>query len=114
MVFCSPDCSEIGVIQLRNNLVFIIDNLQYYLQVDVMESQYTTMEAGMRNTENFEDIQKAHTVFLANVMSQTFLLSSGAGKKNPVSLVVNVASQPFIYIDALCSLKSLTYYTCAN
>jgi len=80
-------CRDIGVIQLRNNLVFIIDNLQYYLQVDVVESQYTTMEASMKNTQNFEDIQKAHSVFLANVMSQTFLLSSGIGKKNPVSSV---------------------------
>lgn len=78
---------NIGVIQLRNNLIFIIDNLQYYLQVDVMESQYTIMEANMKNTRNFEDIQKAHSVFLANVMSQTFLLESGTGKKNSVGLI---------------------------
>jgi gamma-tubulin complex component 4 len=55
--------------------------------VDVVESQYTTMEASMKNTQNFEDIQKAHSIFLANVMSQTFLLSSGIGKKNPVSSI---------------------------
>ncbi|XP_025073868.1 gamma-tubulin complex component 4 [Pogonomyrmex barbatus] len=77
---------DIGVIQLRNNLIFIVDNLQYYLQVDVMESQYTVMEASLKNTRNFEDIQKAHSVFLANVMSQTFLLSN-TGKKNPVSFI---------------------------
>ncbi|KAH0946423.1 hypothetical protein HN011_002675 [Eciton burchellii] len=81
---------DIGVIQLRNNLVFIIDNLQYYLQVDVVESQYTTMEASMKNTQNFEDIQKAHSIFLANVMSQTFLLSSGIGKKNPVNKLIHL------------------------
>lgn len=73
------------MIQLRNNLIFIVDNLQYYLQVDVMESQYTVMETSMKSTRNFEDIQKAHSVFLANVMSQTFLLGSGTGKKNPVN-----------------------------
>lgn len=75
------------MIQLRNNLIFIIDNLQYYLQVDVLESQYTVMEGSMKNTRNFEDIQKAHSVFLANVMSQTFLLDSGTGKKNPVNFI---------------------------
>lgn len=75
------------MIQLRNNLVFIIDNLQYYLQVDVLESQYTIMETNMKNTRNFEDIQKAHSVFLANVMSQTFLLSNEARKKNRVSFI---------------------------
>lgn len=52
-----------------------------------MESQYTVMEASMKNTRNFEDIQKAHSVFLANVLSQTFLLGSGTGKKNPVNFV---------------------------
>ncbi|TGZ32772.1 gamma-tubulin complex component 4 isoform X1 [Temnothorax longispinosus] len=81
---------DIGVIQLRNNLIFIVDNLQYYLQVDVLESQYTVMEASMKNTRNFEDIQKAHSVFLANVMSQTFLLGNGTGKKNPVNKLIHL------------------------
>ncbi|KYM93518.1 Gamma-tubulin complex component 4, partial [Cyphomyrmex costatus] len=81
---------DIGVIQLRNNLIFIVDNLQYYLQVDVMESQYTIMEAHMKNTRNFEDIQKAHSMFLANVMSQTFLLGNGTGKKNPVNKLIHL------------------------
>ncbi|XP_012058261.1 PREDICTED: gamma-tubulin complex component 4 [Atta cephalotes] len=81
---------DIGVIQLRNNLIFIVDNLQYYLQVDVMESQYAIMEANMKNTRNFEDIQKAHSMFLANVMSQTFLLGSGTGKKNPVNKLIHL------------------------
>lgn len=81
---------DIGVIQLRNNLIFIVDNLQYYLQVDVMESQYIVMETTMKNTRNFEDIQKAHSVFLANVLSQTFLLDSGTGKKNPVNKLIHL------------------------
>ncbi|KAL0105295.1 hypothetical protein PUN28_016741 [Cardiocondyla obscurior] len=81
---------DIGVIQLRNNLIFIIDNLQYYLQVDVVESQYTVMETSMKNTQNFEDIQKAHSIFLANVMSQTFLLDSGTGKKNSVNKLIHI------------------------
>ncbi|XP_076289215.1 gamma-tubulin complex component 4 isoform X2 [Lasioglossum baleicum] len=81
---------DIGVIQLRNNLIFIIDNLQYYLQVDVLESQYTIMEANMKNTRNFEDVQKAHTIFLANVMSQTFLLGSTTERKNPVNKLIKL------------------------
>jgi gamma-tubulin complex component 4 len=73
--------------QLRNNLIFIVDNLQYYLQVDVIESQYTIMENNMKNTRNFEDVQKAHIIFLTNVMSRTFLMSSErSDRKNPVRL----------------------------
>ncbi|XP_017762035.1 PREDICTED: gamma-tubulin complex component 4-like [Eufriesea mexicana] len=81
---------DIGVIQLRNNLIFIIDNLQYYLQVDVLESQYTIMETNMKNTRNFEDVQKAHSIFLANVMSQTFLLGNSIERKNPVNKLIKL------------------------
>ncbi|XP_012144940.2 gamma-tubulin complex component 4 isoform X2 [Megachile rotundata] len=81
---------DIGVIQLRNNLIFIIDNLQYYLQVDVIESQYTIMEINMKNTRNFEDVQKAHSIFLANVMSQTFLLGNSTERKNPVNKLIKL------------------------
>ncbi|CAL7948521.1 unnamed protein product [Xylocopa violacea] len=81
---------DIGVIQLRNNLIFIIDNLQYYLQVDVLESQYTIMEANMKNTRNFEDVQRAHSVFLANVMSQTFLLGNSTERKNAVNKLIKL------------------------
>ncbi|CAK9822093.1 Gamma-tubulin complex component 4 [Anthophora retusa] len=81
---------DIGVIQLRNNLIFIIDNLQYYLQVDVLESQYTIMETNMKNTRNFEDVQRAHSIFLANVMSQTFLLGNSMERKNPVNKLIKL------------------------
>lgn len=81
---------DIGVIQLRNNLIFIVDNLQYYLQVDVLESQYTMMELNMKNTRNFEDVQKAHSIFLANVMSQTFLLGNSIERTNPVNKLIKL------------------------
>ncbi|XP_043278604.1 gamma-tubulin complex component 4 isoform X2 [Venturia canescens] len=79
---------EIGVTQLRNNLIFIIDNLQYYLQVDVLESQYTIMENSIKNTRNFEHVQKAHSIFLANVMSQTFLSGGKTDRKNSVNKLI--------------------------
>ncbi|XP_015187004.1 PREDICTED: gamma-tubulin complex component 4 [Polistes dominula] len=81
---------DIGVIQLRNNLIFIVDNLQYYLQVDVLESQYAIMESNVKNTKNFEDVQKAHSIFLANVMSQTFLIGNIKERKNPVNKLIRL------------------------
>lgn len=61
--------------------MFVIDNLQYYLQVDVLESQYTILQTAINSTKDFEQIQRAHTIFQANILSQTFLLM------NPVSAV---------------------------
>lgn len=77
------------LLKLRHTLIFIIDNLQYYLQVDVLESEYTIMENKMNNTRNFEDVQKAHSVFLANVLSQMFLLETNSAKKrrHPVNCI---------------------------
>lgn len=65
--------------QLRNNLMFVIDNLQYYLQVDVLESQYTILQTAINSTKDFEQIQRAHTIFQANILSQTFLLMNPNG-----------------------------------
>ncbi|XP_071450213.1 gamma-tubulin complex component 4 isoform X2 [Hetaerina americana] len=59
--------------QLRNCLMFIINNLQYYLQVDVLESQYSALQNVVQNSKDFDVIWQAHTKFQANIMSQTFL-----------------------------------------
>ncbi|XP_043477016.1 gamma-tubulin complex component 4-like [Leptopilina heterotoma] len=101
---------EIDVIQLRNNLIFIVDNLQYYLQVDVLESQYTLMENSMKITRNFEEIQRAHSIFMANVMSQTFLLSSNVGKRNPVNDLIQLLLRlcdDFILQSSLWNMENL-------
>nr|CAD7401208.1 unnamed protein product [Timema cristinae] len=66
--------------QLRMNLMFFVDNLQYYLQVDVLESQYMMMQSVINETKDFDIVQKAHSTFLANILSQSFLLMN-----NPVS-----------------------------
>ncbi|XP_034942749.1 gamma-tubulin complex component 4 isoform X2 [Chelonus insularis] len=81
---------DISVLQLRNHLIFILDNLQYYLQVDVLESQYTIMENRVKNTENFEDVQIAHSTFLANILSQTFLTNTSGKSKNPVNNLIRL------------------------
>ncbi|XP_031632312.1 gamma-tubulin complex component 4 homolog [Contarinia nasturtii] len=62
--------------QLRNKMLFFIDNLQYYLQVDVVESQFSILINAVQNSKDFEFIQRSHNIFQANVMSLSFLLNS--------------------------------------
>ncbi|KAF4532274.1 hypothetical protein B566_EDAN007246 [Ephemera danica] len=66
--------------QLRRNFTFLVDNLQYYLQVDVLESQYSTFINAISATDKFEDVQQAHSRALASIMSQTFLLGVSVSK----------------------------------
>lgn len=61
---------------LRNKLLFLVDNLQYYLQVDVLESQFSILIAAVQNSKDFEFIQRTHSVFQANIMSLCFLLNT--------------------------------------
>lgn len=66
--------------QLRHKMLFLIDNLQYYLQVDVIESQYSTLLNTVQNSKDFEYIERAHSVFQANILSCSFLLNDSTGE----------------------------------
>lgn len=104
--------------QLRNKMLFLIDNLQYYLQVDVLESQFCGLINAVQNSKDFECIQRSHSVFQANIMSLSFLLNSGAAAaagggepndgidapnntnhQNPVLTILN---QMFTTIQSFC------------
>lgn len=64
------------ILHFRNKLMFLIDNLQYYLQVDVLESQFSIMMDKIKETRDFEQILRAHGCFQANVLSLCFLLEN--------------------------------------
>lgn len=64
------------LLQFRNKLMFLIDNLQYYLQVDVLESQFSIMMNKISGTKDFEQIQRAHNCFQANILGLCFLLEN--------------------------------------
>lgn len=63
-------------ISLRNQLMFFIHNLQYYIQVDVIESQYSILMNSVSLTNDFEDLKRAHDVFQTNILSLCFLLKA--------------------------------------
>nr|XP_016945410.1 gamma-tubulin complex component 4 homolog isoform X2 [Drosophila suzukii] len=81
------------IINLRNHIMFFLNNMQYYIQVDVLESQFSVFMNVIKSKADFEEIQRAHTIFLANVLSQCFLLSdskkghaniTGCQTQNPI------------------------------
>ncbi|XP_022798723.1 gamma-tubulin complex component 4-like [Stylophora pistillata] len=58
----------------RMHMAFLVDNLQYYLQVDVLEVQYSQLVEKIKSTRDFESIRLAHDNFLTTLMAQSFLL----------------------------------------
>lgn len=70
--------------QFRNKLMFFIDNMFMYLQVDVVESRFSALVAAIQSCEDFLVIQKEHSLFQIMILSHCFLLNSsgGAGHNN--------------------------------
>lgn len=58
---------------LRHKMQFLIDNLQYYLQVDVLDVQYSELVKKIEQSKAFEAVTAAHAVYLATLTKQCFL-----------------------------------------
>ncbi|CAO1425686.1 unnamed protein product [Diamesa serratosioi] len=104
------------LLQFRNKLMFLIDNLQYYLQVDVLESQFSILMCKIEDSKDFEHIQRAHTIFQANILGLCFLLENQMDEtksgiisttENPVLTVLNKIIQ-------LVEQFSCFAYICSN
>mmetsp|Transcript_42394 Transcript_42394/g.68756 ORF Transcript_42394/g.68756 Transcript_42394/m.68756 type:complete len:660 (+) Transcript_42394:3-1982(+) len=59
--------------RLRSQMAFVIDNLQYYMQVDVIDAQYTLMQQKIEQATDFEMVSRAHEEYLAALITQCFL-----------------------------------------
>ena len=59
--------------QLRTHMIFVVDNLQYYLMADVLESQFSQLLTRLNQSTNFEELRHSHDIFLSSVVSNTFV-----------------------------------------
>ncbi|XP_076267621.1 gamma-tubulin complex component 4 [Rhynchophorus ferrugineus] len=60
---------------LRQNLMFLVNNLQYYMQVNVIEAQFSILLKAVENANEFEDIIKIHHEFVTNLLAKSFVLT---------------------------------------
>jgi hypothetical protein len=58
---------------LRHAMHFFISNLLYYLQVDVVDSEYTTFQKELKHLTEFQAVLMAHRHFLANILRLSML-----------------------------------------
>ncbi|KAK7066317.1 hypothetical protein SK128_010453 [Halocaridina rubra] len=57
---------------LRHQMSLLIDNIQYYFQVDVLESQHWQLVAAIGNTHDYQRLALAHHDFLVSVSASAF------------------------------------------
>ena len=58
---------------LRSRMAFIMDNLQYCLQLDVLEHNYQQLQLAITKSQSFEEIEQAHETFVECLMRQCFM-----------------------------------------
>jgi len=59
--------------KLRAWMSFFVQNLQYYLQVDVIEAQYEQLVQSLDQAKDFNSIRKAHTWYLQIIRTKCYL-----------------------------------------
>jgi hypothetical protein len=61
---------------LRSRMAFFVDNLQFYLNVDVIETQYQELQKKVGESQDFETVKTSHEQYLHAIASQSFLHST--------------------------------------
>lgn len=59
--------------QLKTKLIFLIDTLYSYLQLDVIEDEYYLLLEKLSRANNFQTIKHIHDIFQTNIMRDSFL-----------------------------------------
>ncbi|XP_016697874.2 gamma-tubulin complex component 4 isoform X6 [Gossypium hirsutum] len=58
---------------VREHMAFLIRNLQFYIQVDVVESQWDFLQSHIQNSNDFTELVTFHQEYLSALISQSFL-----------------------------------------
>ena len=72
-------------------MAFLVNNLQYYLQVDVLEAQWQAFMTVAETCADFEELTAAHEACLAALHAQCFLQARAKGRTAHVCIVAGVA-----------------------
>ncbi|XP_075500920.1 gamma-tubulin complex component 4 homolog isoform X2 [Primulina tabacum] len=59
--------------RVREHMAFLIRNLQFYIQVDVVESQWNVLQAHIQSSRDFTELVGYHQEYLSTLISQSFL-----------------------------------------
>ncbi|KAF8392581.1 hypothetical protein HHK36_022926 [Tetracentron sinense] len=59
--------------RVREHMAFLIRNLQFYIQVDVIESQWNVLQSRVQDSHDFTELVGFHQEYLSALISQSFL-----------------------------------------
>lgn len=59
--------------RIRQHMTYLITNLQFYIQVDVIESQWNLLQERVEASKDFTELVRFHQEYLSALISQSFL-----------------------------------------
>ncbi|EFJ37238.1 hypothetical protein SELMODRAFT_77770 [Selaginella moellendorffii] len=68
-----PKVSGMPTWRLRQHMAYLITNLQFYIQVDVIESQWNLLQERVQASKDFTELARFHQEYLSALISQSFL-----------------------------------------
>eukprot|EP00116_Pleurobrachia_bachei_P002932 sb/3463194/ len=89
----SEDRFDHRLLNLRSNVAYLIDNLQYYLHVDVLETNFTELTSKLNATQDFEQIRKAHRFFLGEILAWSFVSNELNSATRLIDTVISLGFQ---------------------
>jgi gamma-tubulin complex component 4 len=92
----------IGMWALRSEMAFLVGNLLYYLQCDVIDAQYDQLKRVVKESEDFEAIRLAHSRFLSNVAAECLMRNKLAWQT--VNKILKIALK---YARSMCRWKEV-------
>lgn len=63
-------------LKLRLNLKYFVDSVEYYIQVDVIETEVSILRNRIKETTDFEKIIRLHADLLAALLSKCFVVKA--------------------------------------
>jgi hypothetical protein len=88
---------------------FFLSNLIYYLQVDVIDSEYDELAVRIENSNSFQQVLRAHRNFIANILRLSMVdnLTIQEGIERILQVLTHSLTHSLTY--SLLLTHSLTY-----
>ena len=80
--------------RLRNRMAYLVTNLQFYIQVDVIETRYAELVRRVSAARDFESVVRAHESYVAALIGECFL---------DLSMVTGLFEKLLRLCDRLCA-----------
>ena len=95
---CVPSYSYTVAFSLRQRLLSFVQNLQYYMTVEVLEPHWCVMEGRLREVSTIDEVLREHNDFLDRCLKDCMLTNSE---------ILTIISRMFTLCDAFATIVLL-------